>query len=235
VDGTTFVELPRFIRVYPLEILKRAKRSTSTPVNLKNRLAKVPERYEVRPPTPSSPGVVHRANVIIVSAQITKLPVVIAYACMTRVNPQGRKKVNAPVLIAAICFDTPPLFAISARKNFGRVIDIRDNRGEISASFIPRTSIIIPVIPVSIPIKKGERDIKAPNIPSNPPNIPKPIMRPILKYKCGSNLCHFEAFRCSSFHLALTASVSHPTKAMQLDIPAVNPTRNATPKVGDEI
>ena len=79
VDGTIFVELlPRFIRVYPLEILNTASRSTRTPVNLKNHFANVPERYEVSPPTPSNPGAVPRAKAIIMRAPVVKLPVVIA-------------------------------------------------------------------------------------------------------------------------------------------------------------
>ncbi len=152
---------------------------TSTPVKRKNVCAYVPVIYAVNPPTPMSPGRVPTANTIIVSAQSIKFPVVMAYAWRARVKPQGRKKVNAPLLSAQICLDVLDCLDPASVKNFGRVIDIPDNRGEISASLIPRMSIIIPVIPVSIPSKKGERDIKPPNIPSNPPNIPNPTIRPI--------------------------------------------------------
>jgi len=138
--------------VYPLEILNIARRRTKTPVNLKNRLANVPERKEVSPPTPRSQGAVPSANAIIVRAPVMKLPVVIAYACMASVKPQGRKKVRAPEPRAVICFETPPLFATQALRNFGRVMDIRESLGERSERLIPRRSIMSPVAMVSTPI-----------------------------------------------------------------------------------
>jgi hypothetical protein len=43
-----------------------------------------------------------------------------------------------------------------------------------------------------------------------------------------------DALAWSLFQRALMPRISHPMSAIQLDTPAVSPTRNATPSVGEE-
>lgn len=162
-------------------MLNIASNTTNTPVKRKSRLANVPDIYEVSHPTQRSPGAVPRANAIMVSAPVIALPVVIAYVCIARVKPQGRKNVRAPVERAVMCFEVFSLFAMSDLKNLGRVIDIRESLGDISASFTPSESMIIHVIMVIPPIINGESETNEPNTQRSPPKSPNPIIRPILK------------------------------------------------------
>lgn len=53
--------------------------------------------YEDHNPTANNTGTVHNAKIAIASPHRKKLPVLIAINCMDKVNPQGKKKVNAPI------------------------------------------------------------------------------------------------------------------------------------------
>lgn len=125
-----------------------------------------------------------------VSAPSEKLPVVTEYACMARVKPQGKKNVITPMKNGAKCFGVYPKNDTSHEKNFGRVIDVCESRGEISTHFIPRNNSIIPAPRVISPNTRDENEMNDQNIHRSPPNKPNPIIRPIQKYTCGSNLFH---------------------------------------------
>jgi hypothetical protein len=185
VAVSTFQVFQRLIRVYQFEILKNAKNKTRTQVNLKNFFATFQEKNEVNQPTHNRPGAVQRANAIRVNAQVMKLQVVIAYACIAKVNPQGRKKVIAPVLIATMCFEPAESSHTLEPRNFGRVMDIAQILGDISDRFIPRINITRPVTIVIAPIINGDREIIDPKSPSIQPNIQNHMILHILKYRCG--------------------------------------------------
>jgi hypothetical protein len=51
----------------------------------------------VKLPTQISHGKVHIANNDIIAIHIQKLPVLIAYICIAKVNPQGNKNVKTPL------------------------------------------------------------------------------------------------------------------------------------------
>jgi hypothetical protein len=59
--------------------------------------AAFPLKRLVKLPTPRSPGNVPIANKAIITIHIQKLPVLMAYNCIAKVNPQGKKNVNAPL------------------------------------------------------------------------------------------------------------------------------------------
>ena len=109
---------------------------TKTPANLKNILANFPLITEVKPPIPSSPGVVPIANSPITIEPVTKLPLLIATNCMAWVKPHGRKNVNPPST-NAFCDCIPFVFLIDP-KNFaipaGNVIPLFDNLGNNSVN-----------------------------------------------------------------------------------------------------
>jgi hypothetical protein len=49
-----------------------------------------------------SHGTVPRAKIPITNAPCRKLPVLMAYTCIAKVNPHGRKNVSAQVINAAV-------------------------------------------------------------------------------------------------------------------------------------
>lgn len=53
--------------------------------------------YDDHNPTANNTGAVHRAKIAIASPHCQKSPVFIAMSCIDKVNPQGKKKVNAPI------------------------------------------------------------------------------------------------------------------------------------------
>lgn len=68
--------------------------------------------YEDHNPTANNTGAVHRANMAIANPHNQKFPVFIAISCMDKVNPHGKKKVNAPIngaktgfLVVSVRFD----------------------------------------------------------------------------------------------------------------------------------
>lgn len=68
-----------------------------TPMNLNAIFHHFPLKNAVSPPTPRSPGAVPSAKRPSIIAPVTMLPDCIAASCIAKVNPQGRKKVSAPV------------------------------------------------------------------------------------------------------------------------------------------
>ena len=156
------------MRVYQFEILNNERIITSTQVALKNFLALFHENTEDNHPTHNSPGAVPIANAIIISAQSMKLPVVIAYACIASVKPQGKKNVIAQVVIANLCFDHPLSFQTFFHSDLGNVRVSPLIFGEISDKFIPKNNITIQVTRVITQIAKGDSENTCQNRPSIP-------------------------------------------------------------------
>ena len=134
----------------------------------------------VKLPILRSPGTVPIANNAITAIPIQKLPVPIAYICIAKVNPHGKKKVKAPVIRSFQRFpDSDFAVFISLFLNHfpvGKVKDIALNLGEILVKLIPSKSITIQMISVIIDITNGDTLITDPNNPRIPPKIPNPTI-----------------------------------------------------------
>lgn len=217
---------------YPLETLKSASAITTTPVNLKKFFAVSPLKNEVSHPTPKSPGAVQRAKKAMAIAPAMKLPVLTAYACMASVKPHGRKNVSAPVVMVARGVEaSDPRFI---PKNLGSVIETAPSRGERPVRLMPRSSMSKPTASVTKPTNRLENPSADQNAPRSPQKNQNQRTRPALKNTCGTKRDAALRLGFFAFHLALMPRTSPPTRAMQLDIQAVRPMRNATEAVGAE-
>lgn len=205
---------------------------TATPANRKNRFAHTPFMIAVRPPIPMRPGAVPNAKDPSASAQIMKLPVLIAYICMASVKPQGRKKVMAQVSIVPIREGSlwDPTFL---PRDFGKVIETPESLGERSVRLIPSRSMIPPTRRVRAPSNMLEMLKTDHKRPSTPPNKANQRILPILNRRCGRKRSHREFERCCRFHSALIQRMRPQTSAMQLDTPAVSPRKKEIASVGD--
>lgn len=168
-------------------ILKIESIIISIHVNLKNFFALFPPSTVDKPPTHNNQGAVPSAKKTIISAPLIKFQVEIAYACIARVNQQGRKKVRAPVLKAKTCLDHDFSFQTFFQKDFGNVSVKLLIFGEISERLIPKRSIMTQVIIVMIQITDVEIENIDQNNPSIQPKNQNQTILHILKYIFGSN------------------------------------------------
>ena len=216
-------------RVNPFVKLISAIATTTTPTMRKNRCANAPLTTDVRPPRVNSPGVVPIANAPIITAACNGFPVLTANNCMACVKPHGRKKVAAPIRNAFLW-----LYSRSFRvcmpsflaRPLGRVSP-RVIRGNISVSCNPSTSMTAPtaivIRPSNVPLSANAEPIA----PMNAPNAMNETIRPALKNKCGRNFCNAVSVGWFSAYLEATLMTRPPIRAMQVENPAVNPTKSA--------
>ena len=117
----------------------------------------------------------------ITEAHSRKFPVLIAYTCIAKVNPHGKKKVNAPVINAAIFGCLSLCLFIPLLRNFGNPIWNLLIFGDMFVRLSPKSIIILPTTIVSTDIEVMESLNTDPKMPSNHPNSAKPTTLPILK------------------------------------------------------
>ncbi len=157
-----------------------ARKMIITPVKRKNRFAHAPFIDAVIPPIPRRPGTVQRAKSIITRAPTMKSPLLMAYNCIAKVNPQGRKKVATHESMAHILVgidDIHTYFPI----NFGSVIENCAILGEIPTSFIPKRIITSATTRVIMAKKVLERLINDQKSPRSHQRKPNQRIRPRLK------------------------------------------------------
>jgi hypothetical protein len=121
---------------------------------------------------------------------IQKLPVLIAYNCIAKVNPQGKKKVNIPLPNVHKYFFHQRFFSFSIsvsptlnRFPVGKEREKVLSFGESWLKFTPRSNITIPTIKIITDIIKGERLITCQSIPNIPHKKVNPTILPALNQK----------------------------------------------------
>ena len=134
-----------------------------------------------------SPGNVPMAKSDITVIPIQKLPVPMAYICIAKVNPQGRKNVRAPLPMIPMYLFTHVFFSLIRSVSFfpnslpvGKLRDMALSFGDILLRLIPSNNITPPMINVITDMTKGERLITDQNNPSIPQSIPNQIILPML-------------------------------------------------------
>jgi len=149
------------------------------------------------------PGNVPIANTAITVIPIQKLPVPIAYICIAKVNPHGKKNVNAPLPNVFAYFSNKVSFHFFSRiafsfflNNFpvGSAIDIVLILGDMFVIFTPSNNMTIPIIIVITAMVNGDKLITDPNTPNIHPKIPNQITLPRLNRRCGIIFCLNERF-----------------------------------------
>ena len=110
----------------------------------------------------------------------------------------------------------------------GNVNFTRSNLGNIPIVCKPSNNITAPTAIVNKPIENGPNCKNDPKYPITPPNRVKKKILPILNKICGLNFCNEVALGCFSENLAETPKTNPPTKAIQVERPAVSPTSNTT-------
>ena len=141
-------------------------------------------------PMPRSQGSVPIANKAMIIIHIKKFHVLIAYNCIAKVNPQGKKNVSIQLPNVHIYFlnhvDLVSNKSVSFFVNnlpVGRVIDIALNFGEICVRLIHSMIITTHTIRVITDIINGDKLITDPNNHNNHHKIPNQIILPALNQK----------------------------------------------------
>jgi len=122
--------------------------------------------YEDHNPTANNTGAVHTANKAIANPHCRKLPVLIAINCIDKVNPQGRKKVNAPMIGANAGFFVVNVFSDQLLGKCNPV-DVIFGASLRRCNHIQSTTI--QTIIVNIVVAVNDNAMAFPSSPNNPP------------------------------------------------------------------